>query len=125
MEELRIIVDDKPESPTKRKQEEETDGGVIKASSKTNCENGTDNRLRMKGKEKMTAVEQVSIGKGLTGFVCSHLFKLPIGIDFPSPIPSLCPGAIFKENSFLQRIPAMLCINAYVSAEDSSVRLLL
>jgi hypothetical protein len=65
MEELRIVVDDKAESPRKRKQEEKTDGGVIKASSKTNCENGTDNRLRMKGKEKMTAVEQVSTGNGL------------------------------------------------------------
>jgi hypothetical protein len=65
MEELRIIVDDTAESPTKRKQEEKMDGGVIKASSKTNCENGTDNRLRMKGKEKMTAVEQASIGNGL------------------------------------------------------------
>ncbi|CAK9209130.1 unnamed protein product [Sphagnum troendelagicum] len=65
MEELRIIVDDTAESPTKRKQEEKMDGGVIKASSKTNCENGTDNRLRKKGKEKMTPVEQVSIGNGL------------------------------------------------------------
>jgi hypothetical protein len=65
MEELRIIVDDKAESLTQRKQEEKTDGGVIKASSKTNCENGTDNRLRMKEIEKMTAVEQVSISKGL------------------------------------------------------------
>ncbi|KAH8938605.1 hypothetical protein BDL97_16G092800 [Sphagnum fallax] len=65
MEELRIIVDDTAESPTKRKQEEKMDGGVIKASSKTNCENGTDSRLRMKGKEKITAVEQASIGNGL------------------------------------------------------------
>jgi hypothetical protein len=24
----------------------------------------------------------------------------------------LCPADIFKENSFLQRIPAMVCINA-------------
>jgi len=51
MEELHINVDDKAESQlTKRKQEEETEGGVA------------DNRLRMKGKEKMTAVEQVSNG---------------------------------------------------------------
>jgi hypothetical protein len=66
MEELRIIVDDKAESQlTKRKQEEKTEGVVIEAPSKTSCENGTDKRLRMKGKEKMTAVEQVSIGNGL------------------------------------------------------------
>ncbi|KAH8938610.1 hypothetical protein BDL97_16G092900 [Sphagnum fallax] len=59
MEELHINVDDKAESQLmKRKQEEKTEGGVIEASSKKSCENGTDNRLRMKGKEKMTAVEQ-------------------------------------------------------------------
>jgi hypothetical protein len=66
MAELHINVDDKAESQlTKRKQEEETEGGVVEAPSKTSCENGTVNRLRMKGKEKMTAVEQVSIGNGL------------------------------------------------------------
>jgi hypothetical protein len=66
MEELHINVDDKADCQlTKRKQEEKTEGGVIEASSKTSCENGTDNGLRMKGKEKMTAVEQVSIGNGL------------------------------------------------------------
>ncbi|CAK9209138.1 unnamed protein product [Sphagnum troendelagicum] len=66
MEELHINVDEKAESQlTKRKQEEKTEGGVIEASSKKSCENGTDNRLRMKGKEKMTAVEQVFIGNEL------------------------------------------------------------
>jgi len=66
MEELHINVDDKAESQlTKRKQEEKTEGGVIEASSKKSCENGADNRLRMKGKEKMTAVEQVFIGNEL------------------------------------------------------------
>jgi hypothetical protein len=63
MEELHINVDES--QLTKVKQEEKTEGGVIEAPSKMNRENGTDNGLRMKGKEKMTAVEQVSKGNGL------------------------------------------------------------
>jgi hypothetical protein len=90
MEEVHINVDDKADSQlTKRKQEEKTEGGVIDAPSKTRCKNGTDNRLRMKGKEKMTAVEQVSIGNGL-------LFqaRIVLSCEFLQCFP-LCIGILF------------------------------